>query len=173
MRESRPGVKGATIPTSTSRRSSSVGRLAAQQRIGHELGIERGLELADQVPGRGAVQDLAVRIAQAGIPRAPAPTALFSDIGQCHAIRCASPGRSGNIGAQRLPRPSCATTPGQPRLEPSQAYPSAPPDLYKAFHTPALRCAGRPPGGVPPGSVAALATGGDIRSHNLVHRCGK
>jgi len=58
-------------------RSGSVVGVATEDRVGHDIGVESGLELVGQVPGRDPGQDLPAFRGQTGVTRTPAPPALF------------------------------------------------------------------------------------------------
>jgi len=59
-----------SITNDNDRRSGVVGVVAAQQRVGREVGVERGLELIGEVASGDAPQDLAVAVGETRVPGA-------------------------------------------------------------------------------------------------------
>jgi hypothetical protein len=78
--------------------------VAAEERVGHEVGVERGLELLGEIASGDAPQDLAVSFGEARVPGA-APAAPFLEklFADGHGFHCASdPARVGPRSRWRI-----------------------------------------------------------------------
>lgn len=59
--------------------SGEVGRVATQERVGDEVGVERGLELVHEITPGYPQQDLATLRGEARIARSPPPPSLLEE----------------------------------------------------------------------------------------------
>ena len=74
-----------------SRMIRSVGVcLAAEERIGDKIGVERSLELVGQVSGGDPGDDLATCVGYARVTRSPAKAPLLDQVRDCHVTHDAS-----------------------------------------------------------------------------------